>query len=180
MSDLELKTYPDPCLRAQANPVEKFDQELSTTLRSMADIMYTSQGIGLAAPQVGLGLSAIVIDIGEGLINLVNPTVVERSKKKLKMEEGCLSLPGVTVTVARPESVKVRFQNEEGEFIIKKYEGLTATAVQHEIDHLTGRLIIDYLNPISHFIAKRKLTAHKTQVGGKTCEVVCHVREENK
>ena len=177
MSDLELKTYPDPCLRVQVKPVERFDQELSKTLRSMADIMYTSQGIGLAAPQVGLGLSAIVIDIGEGLVSLVNPTIVERSKKKSKMEEGCLSLPGVTVTVARPESIKVRAQNEKGEFFIKKYEGIISTAIQHEVDHLKGRLIIDYLNPVSRFMARRKLISHKSSAGEKTCEVVCHVRE---
>ena len=175
MSPLEIKTYPDPCLRIKTNPVEEFDDSIRETLKFMADMMYVSQGIGLAGTQVGLGLSLLVVDTGEGLINFVNPEVVEKSKKKLKMEEGCLSLPGVTVTVSRPENVKIRAQNENGEFFIKKYEGLMAVALQHEMDHLRGKLIVDYLDPVRYFFATRKLLKVDQGKMKKTCEVKCNV-----
>ena len=161
MSVLELKTYPDPCLRIKTKPVEEFSQDLETTLRAMASIMYSKQGIGLAATQVGLGLRALVVDTGEGLMNLVNPIITELSKEKTKMEEGCLSLPDVTVDLARPESVKIRAQDEQGEFFIKKFTGLAAKVIQHEMDHLDGKLLIDYLDPIRGFIAKYKLRSAK-------------------
>ncbi|MFC1548513.1 peptide deformylase [Candidatus Omnitrophota bacterium] len=175
MGQIELKTYPDPCLRIKTKPVEHFDQELKNILKSMADIMYISQGIGLAAPQVGLGLSLFVIDIGEGLMNFINPEIIERSKKKSAMEEGCLSLPGALVNVGRPNEVKIRAQDENGEYFIKKFDELTAKAVQHEYDHLQGRVIIDYLDPIRRFLMMRKLARTKDQQKNKTCEVVCHV-----
>jgi peptide deformylase len=125
--------------------------------------MYISQGIGLAAPQVGLESSVMIIDIGEGLINFINPDIIESSGRKTSMEEGCLSLPGISVNVKRPEKIKVRAQNEKGEFFIKNYEGLYAKAVQHEVDHLHGRLIIDYLDPVRKFFVQRQLIS----TGGK-------------
>ena len=82
MSQLELKIYPDPCLRIKTKPVEKFTQDFKDTLKSMAEIMYVNQGVGLAATQVGLGLSVLLIDIGEGLKTFVNPEIIEKSKKK--------------------------------------------------------------------------------------------------
>ena len=179
MSVLQLRTYPDPCLRVKTKPVEIFDKDLRATLKAMADMMYLNRGIGLAAPQVGLGIEVVVVDIGEGLINFVNPVILERSKKTSRMEEGCLSLPGVTVTVKRPEGVTVRARDERGEFFMKKFTGLAATAVQHEIDHLNGRLIIDYLDPVRHFIASRKLKISNPADAGKTCEVVCHVGKKD-
>ena len=175
MSILAIKTYPDPCLRIKTKPVEVFDDGFKGILRSLGDIMYASQGIGLAATQVGLGLSLFVIDIGEGLVNFINPEILEKSKEKSRMEEGCLSLPGITVNVARPEKVKVRAQDEEGEFFIKTYDGLIAKAVQHEIDHLSGKLIIDHLDPVRRFYVSRKLLKTKRSEMPKTCEVVCHV-----
>jgi peptide deformylase len=175
MSVLQLRTYPDPCLRVKTKPVEIFDQDLRDILKAMADMMYLNKGIGLAAPQVGLGIEVVVVDIGEGLINFVNPVILERSRKMSGMEEGCLSLPGVTVTVKRPEEVKVRAQDDRGEFFMKKFTGLAATAVQHEIDHLNGKLIIDHLDPVRHFIASRKLRMRNPVDTGKTCEVICHV-----
>ena len=174
MSTLDLKTYPDPCLRIKTKPVEAFTEELNETLCSMAEMMYTSQGVGLAATQVGLGLSILVIDTGEGLINFINPEILERSKEKSKMEEGCLSLPGITVNVLRPKKIKLRAQDEEGEFFIKTYDGLLAKAVQHEMDHLSGKLIIDYLDSIRRFFVFRKLVNTKQREVPKTCEVVCH------
>lgn len=158
MSLLEVKTYPDPCLRIKTKAVEQFDEDLENTLRLMADIMYIDQGIGLAATQVGLGLSIMVVDIGEGLINFVNPVVLETSGEKNKMEEGCLSLPGILVKVNRPKRIKVRAQDAHGGLFTKSFDGLAAKAVQHEIDHLAGRLIVDYLDPVRYFIATRKIS----------------------
>lgn len=175
MSSLELKTYPDPCLRIRTKSVEQFTRNFKDILRLMADMMYVNEGIGLAATQVGLGLSVFIIDVGEGLMNFVNPVILEKSKEKSKLEEGCLSLPGVVVSIKRPKKIKVRAQNEKGEFFIKKFDGLTAKAIQHEIEHLYGKLIIDYLNPIRHFITTRKLIKVKHSGSGKACEVVCNV-----
>ncbi|MBD3425941.1 MAG: peptide deformylase [Candidatus Omnitrophica bacterium] len=179
MEQLELKTYPDPCLRIKTKPVEQFDKDLDKILRVMADIMYVNQGIGLAAPQVGLGLSIFVMDTGSGLVNFINPQIIEVSDHKTSMEEGCLSLPGVLVNVSRPANVKVRAQDARGEFFIKRLDALEAKAVQHEIDHLAGKLIIDYLDPVRHFIAKFKLSTHKRKQHIKTCEVICHVGKKD-
>ena len=106
-------------------------------------------------------------------MTFINPEILEKSKTKSTMEEGCLSVPGVIVKVSRPEKIKVRAKNAKGEVFVKSFEGLTATAVQHEIDHLNGRLLIDYLDPIRRFFARRRLRHVKRQEGIKTCEVVC-------
>ena len=161
MRPLELKTYPEPCLRIKTKRVEKFDPELKDILKEMSDIMYSSNGIGLAATQVGLGLDIVIMDIGEGLKVFINPEVAESSKRNTMLEEGCLSLPGVTVEVPRPDQVKVRALDERGDAFINIYDGLMAKVVQHEMDHLLGKLIIDYLNPVRRFLAKRKLARLK-------------------
>ena len=167
MSPLEVKTYPDPCLRIKTKAVEQFDRDIEDTLRLMADIMYIDQGIGLAATQVGLGLSMMVVDIGDGLTNFVNPFIVDKSGKKFKMEEGCLSLPGVLVNVSRPKKIKVKAQDAHGDFFTKSFDGLTATAIQHELDHLSGRLIIDYLDPFRYFVATRRLAKRQKDLSRK-------------
>lgn len=161
MNTLELKTHPDQCLRIKTKPVERFDSELESIVRAMADTMYLNQGIGLAATQVGVGLDLMIIDTGEGLTVFINPEIVERSSKKAKMEEGCLSLPGVTVNVARSERIKVRAQDIRGEAFLKTFDGLMAKVIQHEIDHLNGKLLIDYLNPVLRLFADRKLSRQK-------------------
>ncbi len=175
MNRLDIKTYPDPCLRIKTQPVESFDSDLKDTLRAMRDMMYLHQGIGLAATQVGLGLSVFVMDCGEGPVSFINPEIVETSGRKTKMGEGCLSIPGITVTVSRPEKVKVRAQDETGSFFIKSYDSLAAKVVQHENDHLTGRLIIDHLDPVRHFLARRRLLSIKNKRSEDGCEVVCGV-----
>ena len=173
---MELKTYPDPCLKIKTKIVENFDDDLKKTLKSMVDFMYTHQGIGLAATQVGLGISVFVMDIGEDLQIFVNPVITDKTPKKTYLEEGCLSLPGITVNVSRPEKITVRAQDPAGEFFIKNFEGLEAKAAQHEMDHLEGKLIINYLNPIKYFIVSRKLSNVKSK-NEKTCEVVCETRK---
>lgn len=164
MHPLELKTYPDPCLRIKTHTVTKFGEETDGVIASMKQIMYENQGIGLAATQVGLGLSVFLIDTGDGLMECLNPEIVESSKKKTRMEEGCLSLPGINVSVKRSEHIKIRAQNNKGEFFLKKFDGLMAKAIQHEMDHLQGKLIIDHLDPIRFLLANMKLTGLKRKL----------------
>ncbi|MBL7072410.1 MAG: peptide deformylase [Candidatus Omnitrophica bacterium] len=158
---MEIKTYPDPCLRIKTRKVEKFNGDTVKMLDDMANIMYANQGIGLAAPQVGLGLRALIIDTGDGLMSYINPVIEDESKERSKLEEGCLSLPGITVNVTRPEKITVRAQDAGGKFFLKTLNGLFAKAIQHEIDHLNGKLIIDYLDPVRYFLAVRSLKQAK-------------------
>ena len=161
MNQLEIKTYPDPCLRVRTRPVEDFNKDLEETVRKMADLMYISNGIGLAATQVGLGLCLFIADIGEGLRVFANPEIVETSKAKDRMEEGCLSLPGISVNVSRPLQIKVRAQDAHGDVFLEKFSGLMAKVIQHEMDHLNGKMLIDHLNSILRIMAERKLTRWK-------------------
>jgi peptide deformylase len=179
MDLLEVKIYPDPCLRVKTNPVEEFDSDLRDMLSAMSELMYASQGVGLAATQAGVGIKAFVMDIGEGLSVFVNPEIVEASGKKTRLEEGCLSLPGITAGVMRPESVKVRACDENGKMFTKIYHDLAAKAVQHEMDHLNGKLIIDHINPIKRFLAVRELSSRKQDLLHRDCEVVCGVGKRN-
>jgi peptide deformylase len=170
---LEVKIYPDTSLRVETQKVERFDSELKDILRAMADTMYLSEGVGLAATQVGLDRQVFVMDTGEGLLNMVNPERVSVSKKKSVLEEGCLSLPGVTVKISRPVEVRIKAQDGNGDFFVRDFSGLAAKAVQHEMDHLKGKLIIDRLGPIGRFLAARKIERGSKEPVKKTCEVVC-------
>ena len=161
MSSLELRIFPDPCLRVKTKPVRVFGTELDEVAREMAQIMRTSRGIGLAAPQVGLGLSLIVIDIGEGLRIFINPEIIECSQENDTMEEGCLSLPEIAVKVTRPKMVKVRAQDHSGKIFSEICEGLMARVIQHEMDHLQGKLLINYLNPVVRVFDEIKMLGRK-------------------
>lgn len=180
MNLLEVKTYPEPCLRVKTERVNEFDDDLKGLVSEMARTMYLSQGIGLAAPQVGVGLRVFVMDTGSGLGVFVNPEIITRSAGKTRLEEGCLSLPGITVGVSRPEKIKVRAFDERGGMFVKNLSDLEAKAVQHEMDHLDGRLIIDYLDPVRHFLSVRELSSNKKKDRGSKCQVVCRVGKENK
>ena len=128
---------------AQARPaVAKFDERLATLLDDMAETMYAANGAGLAAPQVSVLKRAVVIDVGQGLIELVNPEVVEREGAHVGVE-GCLSVPGRCGTVERPERVKVRAVDRGGRPVEVTGEGMLAVALCHEIDHLDGVLYVD-------------------------------------
>lgn len=129
-------------LRKKSREVEKIDQRILTLLDDMAETMYAANGVGLAAPQVGVLKRVVVIDIGDGLIELINP-IITYKKGEQTGPEGCLSVPGKTGTVTRPEKVKVRALNRKGEEINIDGEGLMAVALCHEIDHLSGTLYID-------------------------------------
>lgn len=136
---------PNPVLREIAKPVEKIDQEILTLLDDMADTMYDSNGIGLAAPQVGVSKRVVVIDYGDdfgGLLELVNPVIVEKSGSVVDVE-GCLSIPNVRGHVERFDKITVRFQQRNGKTYEIKPDGYFARVFQHEIDHLDGILYTD-------------------------------------
>ncbi|MEG0742285.1 MAG: peptide deformylase [Clostridia bacterium] len=132
----------DDKLRKHAKPVEKFDKRLELLLRDMAETMYKAEGVGLAAPQVGILRRAVVVDIGEGLNELVNPEIIAAEGEQTG-PEGCLSVPGRSGMVLRPNFVTVRAQDAQGNPIVVTGEGFFARALCHEIDHLDGVLYVD-------------------------------------
>ena len=132
----------DDILRKRARRVDKFDKRLAVLLDDMADTMYEADGVGLAAPQVGILKCCVVIDVGEGLIELVNPEILW-AEGEVVDAEGCLSVPGRRCTVARPEKVRVHAQDRKGRHIEVEGEGLLARALCHELDHLDGILDVD-------------------------------------
>jgi peptide deformylase len=138
-----VRTFPDPCLRGEAVPVESIGAGERRVLARMAETMYNAHGVGLAAPQVGIDQRLVVVDVGEGLVKLVNPEIIEE-KGESTLEEGCISLPGVIVSVDRAKKVSVRASDERGIPVELEAEGLLARVLQHEIDHLNGVLIIDH------------------------------------
>lgn len=143
MAIRDIKHYQrDDILRKKSKPVDKIDDRIITLLDDMAETMYHADGVGLAAPQVGILKRIIVIDIGEGLIELINPEIIWE-KGEQDGEEGCLSIPGYSARVKRPAQVKVKGLNRKGEEIEIVGKGLLARALCHEIDHLDGILFID-------------------------------------
>ncbi len=132
----------DETLRRKARLIEKFDKRLHTLLNDMAETMYEAEGAGLAAPQVGILRRAVVIDVGEGIIELVNPEIVFQEGEQVNAE-GCLSIPGKRGTVMRPKKVVVRAQDRNGDPFELTGEDFLAIAVSHELDHLDGVLYVD-------------------------------------
>ncbi len=162
MAIREIKILGDPVLRTPCDEVEEFDEELRTLVEDMLETMYRAQGVGLAAPQVGLSLRVFVVDLGDsdengsGPLALVNPRIVESSRKADRAPEGCLSIPGMEEVVERPETVTVEGQTPEGEDVSFTASGLFSRAVQHEIDHLDGVLFIDRLSPLKRRMLLKK------------------------
>ena len=137
--------YGDPVLRKKSRVVDKFDDKLATLIDDMLQTMYNAEGVGLAAVQVGILKRVVVIDIGEGPMELVNPEIISESDEVQITEEGCLSLPGQSGTTTRPLTVKVKAQDRNGKWHIYKGTEFKAKAFCHEIDHLDGVLYIDKL-----------------------------------
>ena len=137
-----IRIYGDDLLRKKSRVVDEIKPRILLLIKDMKETMYNSKGIGLAAPQVGILKRIVVIDIGNGPIALINPEIVDMQELQVA-EEGCLSIPGIQKNVERPEKVKVRALNENGEEIIIDGEGLLARALCHEIDHLNGVLFVD-------------------------------------
>lgn len=158
---MKIRKFPDPVLRTKTAMVGPIGSEERHLLDEMAKTMYMSQGVGLAATQVGLKTQLAVINVGTGLIKMINPAIV-KSEGRIVQEEGCLSVPGTTVNVKRARKVIVQYMNENGDVCELKADGLLARAIQHEIDHLNGVMIIDYLNPIKRAFAKRRIARTST------------------
>lgn len=161
MAILPIVIYPHPLLREQALPVETVDTTVQQLIRDMIETVHAAPGIGLAAPQVGVARQVIVVDLSVGedpaaLHALINPEILAAEGLAVE-EEGCLSLPEVRVEVPRATVVTVRGLTPEGEEVILEAEGLLARVFQHEIDHLHGRLILDYLGKAQRDMIKQKL-----------------------
>jgi peptide deformylase len=160
MSKLEIVNIPDPILRKSAAPIERVDETLRRLAEDMLETMYAAPGIGLAAPQVGVSRRLIVLDVADGEekrpMILVNPEIVALGPEPRIYEEGCLSIPDVKVEIERPSTVTVRYLDVEGKARELAAEGLLATALQHEIDHLNGRLIIDFLSRLKRDMIIRR------------------------
>lgn len=176
-TELKIRIYGDPALRAQAQRLAGITQEERDTLSAMAQLMYDASGIGLAAPQVGIGKAMIVVDIGAGLYKLVNPRIVEASGTQ-SMEEGCLSVPGICVKIRRSRSVTVKALDEYGVSVRIQAQDLFSRVLQHEIDHLKGILIIDRASFLKKMKFRKQLeklykSSHEDmpESKGKYCKV---------
>ncbi|MBR5246640.1 MAG: peptide deformylase [Clostridia bacterium] len=144
MAIRNIRTDSDPILRKKSRVVENFDEKLWTLLDDMKDTMYQAEGVGLAAVQVGILKRVVIVDVGDGLIELINPEIIDVEGEQFGVE-GCLSLPGKSGYTLRPMTVKVKAQNRNGNWCVYKGSELKAKAFCHEIDHLDGTLYIDKL-----------------------------------
>jgi len=158
--ELKLRFFGDPVLRKKSRRVEQVTARHREILSKMAQVMYQSSGIGLAAPQMGVCESMIVADIGNGLYKLINPKVVYKTGKQA-LEEGCLSIPGICIKVKRAKEIKVEALDETGKHIDVEAEGLLACVLQHEIDHLRGKVIVDYASFLDKLRIKKKIEVLK-------------------
>jgi peptide deformylase len=157
----EVVKWPEPVLAKKGEPVTVFDAKLRQLVEEMFESMYAAQGIGLAAPQISISKRLTVIDVSfkknpKDRIVLINPEIIERTGKQVE-EEGCLSLPEIREKVNRAAKVKVRAQNEHGEWFELEGEELLARAIQHEIDHLDGILFLDRLSRLKRDLVIRKI-----------------------
>jgi peptide deformylase len=160
MSILNILRYPDPRLHKVAKPVSVFDQRLEQLVADMAETMYEAPGVGLAATQVDVHEQVIVIDITEtkdALQVFINPEIVWASEELQVYDEGCLSVPGVYDGVERPAKVRVRALNAKGEAFEIEADGLLAVCIQHEMDHLLGKVFVEYLSPLKRNRIKSKM-----------------------
>lgn len=159
MALLEILHFPDPRLRLKAKPVAQVDDQVRQMVKDMFETMYDAPGIGLAATQVNIQLEVIVIDVSENKdepVCLINPKIIAEDGKE-EMQEGCLSVPGFYENVTRAESVKIQSLNQDGDTFELEADGLLAVCIQHEMDHLQGKLFVDYLSPLKRQRIKKKL-----------------------
>lgn len=157
---LKIRIFGDPAIRKKAKPVKAVTGHHRDILSEMARLMYETQGVGLAANQVGIDESMAVVDIGLGLYKLINPKIVKKEGSQ-SIEEGCLSVPGVSIKVKRANKVALKALDEEARPITIEAEGLLACVFQHEIDHLNARLIIDHASLFKKLKIKKTLTELK-------------------
>jgi len=165
MALLNILKFPDPRLRTRARPVTEFDDDLRRLVADMFETMYEAPGIGLAATQVDVHKRLLVMDVSEDKSRprvLINPEILEAEGEE-EMDEGCLSVPGYYETVRRAERVRVRAQDERGEWFEIEADGLEAVCIQHEMDHLEGKLFVDYLSSLKRDRIRKKLEKQKKQ-----------------
>jgi len=165
MTILDILHFPDPRLRNVAQPVEQVDDAIRTLVADMFETMYAAPGIGLAATQVNVDKRVIVIDVSEEKdqpLCLINPEVLARDGVE-EMEEGCLSVPGVFELVERADHVRIQALNQDGERFEMEAGDLLAVCIQHEIDHLDGKLFVDYLSPLKRARIRKKLEKEQRQ-----------------
>ena len=168
MSQRKIVIEPDPILRKKSDPVEIVDQNLRKLLDEMLEIMYAAPGIGLAAIQIGIPKRLIVIDVSKEErkkpLYLINPEITFTSKNTSVYEEGCLSLPGHFAEIERPAECHLNYIDYDGKKKSLKADGILATCIQHEVDHLNGVLFIDYLSKLKKDMIIKKLVKHKKEL----------------
>ena len=160
MAILDILVYPDPRLRTVAKPVEKVDERIQTLVKDMIETMHDAQGIGLAATQVNVHEQVIVMKIPEDDLEeprvLINPKVIEKDGETI-YDEGCLSVPEYYAPVKRAETIKITALDEQGEIYELEADGLLAICIQHEMDHLQGKVFVDYLSKLKQDRVRKKL-----------------------
>ena len=165
MAILEILEYPDPRLRTRAEPVQEVNEEIRRLADDMLETMYAAPGIGLAATQVNVHKRVLVIDVSENQddpLIFINPEILEKDGVET-MEEGCLSVPGVYETVERADRIRVRALGRDGKPFEMDVDGLRAICIQHEIDHLDGKLFVDYLSDLKRQRIRKKLEKARRQ-----------------
>lgn len=163
MALIEILHFPDPRLRKKAIPVDKVDDQIRQTVNDMFETMYAAPGIGLAATQVNIQKQIIVIDVSEDKsepVCLINPKIIAKDGEE-EMQEGCLSVPGIFENVRRAENITVQALDQQGVEFTQDAEGLLAVCIQHEMDHLDGKLFVDYLSPLKMQRIKKKMLKMK-------------------
>jgi len=165
MSVLSILEFPDPRLRTRAAPVSVFDAKLKQLVADMFETMYAANGVGLAATQVNVTRRVLVTDMSEGRtepLALINARIVEKEGSQV-YQEGCLSFPGLYADVTRALKVKVKAQDADGNEIVVDAEGPLAVCIQHEIDHLDGKVFVDYLSPLKRGMLLKRLEKARKQ-----------------
>ena len=160
MSDLKILIFPDPKLRKVAKKIDKFDKSLEMLSKNMLNTMYEAEGIGLAATQVDIHIRLVVMDLSQERNEprvFVNPEYTILDKSPFTYEEGCLSIPGFNEEISRPSKILLKWQDLQGNFHEEKPDGIFTVCAQHEIDHLDGKLFVDYLSPIKRDRIRKKL-----------------------
>ena len=160
MSDLKILIFPDPKLRKVAKKIQKFDKSLEMLAQKMLQTMYEAEGIGLAATQVDVHIRLVVMDLSEERDEprvFVNPEYTILDKSPFTYEEGCLSIPGFNEEISRPSKILLKWQDLQGNFHEDQPDGIFTVCAQHEIDHLDGKLFVDYLSPIKRDRIRKKL-----------------------
>ena len=165
----EILTEPNEILRKKSLNVEKVDKDLQNLMDDMLETMYSAPGIGLAAIQVGIPKRVIVLDLAskdepKNPMHFINPEIIEKSNNNLTYEEGCLSVPGQFAEIDRPDKCHLKYLDYYGQLKEIKAEGMLATCIQHEIDHLEGILFIDYLSKLKKSMIIKKLSKQKAEI----------------